>query len=209
MATYTAEAITMLSEGVSPSLLDNCAIEAGMPIGPLEMADITSLVLLKDIFISIIGDGDQSWVKGINVLETLDKLIIDFQRTGKRDGKGIYSYTDNKPEEWSELKLVFPSRQNSLNTKVIEQRLFFVQALEAARALEEGVVENPVDADLASVLGWAFPSAYGGVLGYVDHIGIDDFVSRAYKLADEFGERFIPPGILLEMKSSGGKFHRV
>ena len=209
VATYTAEAITMLSEGVSPSLLDNCAIEAGMPIGPLEMADITSLVLLKDIFISIIGDGDQSWVKGINVLETLDKLIIDFQRTGKRDGKGIYSYADNKTEEWSELKLVFPSRQNSLNTEVIEQRLFFVQALEAARALEEGVVENPVDADLASVLGWAFPSAYGGVLGYVDHIGIDDFVSRAYKLADEFGERFIPPGILLEMKNSGGKFHRV
>ena len=38
---------------------------------------------------------------------------------------------------------------------------------------------------------------------------VDDFVSRAYKLADEFGERFIPPGILLEMKSSGGKFHRV
>ena len=209
VATYTAEAITMLSEGVSPSLLDNCAIEAGMPIGPLEMADITSLVLLKDIFISIIGDGDQSWVKGINVLETLDKLIIDFQRTGKREGKGIYSYTNNKLEEWSELKLVFPSHPNSLNAEVIEQRLFFVQALEAARALEEGVVENPVDADLASVLGWSFPSAYGGVLGYVDHIGIGKFISTAHKLADEFGERFIPPGILLEMKTSGRKFHRV
>ncbi len=209
VATYTAEAITMLSEGVSPSLLDNCAIEAGMPIGPLEMADITSLVLLKDIFISIIGDGDQSWVKGINVLETLDKLIIGFQRTGKKEGKGIYSYTNNKLEEWSELKLVFPSHPNSLNAEVIEQRLFFVQALEAARALEEGVVENPVDADLASVLGWAFPSAYGGVLGYVDHIGIGKFISTAYKLADEFGERFIPPGILLEMKTSGSKFHRV
>ena len=209
VATYTAEAITMLSEGVSPSLIDNCAIEAGMPIGPLEMADITSLVLLKDIFISIIGDGDQSWVKGINVLETLDKLIIDFQRTGKKEGKGIYSYTNDQLEEWSDLKLVFPSHPNSLNAEVIEQRLFFVQALEAARALEEGVVENPVDADLASVLGWAFPSAYGGVLGYVDHIGIDDFVSKAYKLADEFGERFIPPGILLEMKTSGRKFYRV
>ena len=180
-----------------------------MPIGPLEMADITSLVLLKDIFRSIIGDGNQIWVKGINVLETLDKLIVDFERTGRKEGKGIYSYTNNEIEEWSDLNSVFPTPPNILNAKIIEQRLFFVQTLEAARALEEGVVENPIDADLASVLGWAFPSAYGGVLGYVDHIGISKFISTALKLADQFGERFIPPSILLDMETSREKFHRV
>ena len=209
VATYTAEAITMLSEGVSPSLIDNCATQAGMPIGPLEMADITSLVLLKDIFRSIIGDGNQIWNKGIKVLETLDKLIIDFDRTGRREGKGIYSYKNTAIEEWSDLKSVFPTPPNILKAEVIEQRLFFVQALEAARALEEGVVENPMDADLASVLGWAFPSAYGGVLGYVDHIGISKFISIAHRLAGQFGERFIPPAILLDMETSREKFHRV
>ena len=207
VATYTAEALTMLSEGISPELIDMCATKAGMPIGPLAMADMTSLVLLKDIFRSIIGDGSQNWVKGINVLNTLNVLTDDFKRTGKKEGKGIYSYAKGKAETWDGIKQCFSPAANTLDPKVIEQRLFFVQALEAARALEEDVIRNPVDGDLASVLGWAFPSAYGGVLGYIDYLGIKEFTSQTTQLAKIFGDRFLPPDLLIDMAKSGERFH--
>ena len=207
IATYTAEAITMLSEGISPELIDVCATRAGMPIGPLAMADMTSLVLLKDIFESIIGDGNQVWVKGINVLDTLKILTEEHKRSGKKEGKGIYSYTEGKTEVWENLERCFPPMTNSVTPKAIEQRLFFVQALEAVRALEEGVIDNPMDGDLASVLGWAFPSAYGGVLGYIDYLGAKNFVSQSNRLADLYGDRFLPPDLLSDMAASGAKFH--
>lgn len=207
IATYTAEAITMLSEGISPDLIDVCATRAGMPIGPLAMADMTSLVLLKDIFESIIGDGNQVWVKGINVLDTLKILTEEHKRSGKKEGKGIYSYTEGKTEVWENLERCFPPITNSVTPKAIEQRLFFVQALEAVRALEEGVIDNPMDGDLASVLGWAFPSAYGGVLGYIDYLGAKNFVSQSNRLADLYGDRFLPPDLLSDMAASGAKFH--
>ncbi len=207
IATYTAEAITMLSEGISPELIDACATKAGMPIGPLAMADMTSLVLLKDIFESIIGDGKRIWVKGINVLDTLKLLTEEHKRSGKKEGKGIYSYTDGKTEVWKDLEKCFPPMTNSFTPKVIEKRLFFVQALEAVRALEEDVIDNPTDGDLASVLGWAFPSAYGGVLGYIDYFGAKKFVSQSKQLADLYGDRFLPPDLLSDMAASGEKFH--
>ena len=207
VATYTAEALTMLSEGISPEVIDMCATKAGMPIGPLAMADMTSLVLLKDIFRSIIGDGSQNWVKGINVLNTLNILTDDFKRTGKKEGKGIYSYAKGKAETWDDIEQCFSPAANALDPKVIEQRLFFVQALEAARALEENIIRNPVDGDLASVLGWAFPSAYGGVLGYIDYLGIKEFTSQTTQLAKIFGDRFLPPDLLIDMAKSGERFH--
>ena len=73
--------------------------------------------------------------------------------------------------------------------------------------LEEDVIDNPTDGDLASVLGWAFPSAYGGVLGYIDYFGAKKFISQSKQLADLYGDRFLPPDLLSDMAASGEKFH--
>ena len=209
VATYTSEALTMLSEGIPPDLIDNSATKSGMPIGPLAMADMTSLVLLKDIFKSIIGDGRQVWVKGTNVLKTLDRLTNEFKRTGKKGGEGIYSYPKGNPEPWKDIKKCFTPTTKTLDPKDIAQRLFFVQALEASRALEDGVISSPMDGDLASVLGWAFPPSYGGVFGYIDYVGVKNFVSLSKKFAERYGDRFSAPNLLIEMANSGQKFHKL
>jgi 3-hydroxyacyl-CoA dehydrogenase/enoyl-CoA hydratase/3-hydroxybutyryl-CoA epimerase len=205
---YTGEALTLLAEGVDPTLVDDVAIRAGMPLGPLAMADMTSLSLLKDIFVSLQGDGNRQGMKGMRALEALHRMVDKFDRSGRASGRGIYDYHNGKPVPWPELRNVFPRRAQVLDAETIEKRLLYVQALETARAVEEGVVANATDADVGSVLAWAFPSFTGGVLSYVDRIGVKRFVAQCDDLTEIFGGRFEPPTLLRDMAVRGERFHQ-
>ncbi|MCY3703123.1 MAG: 3-hydroxyacyl-CoA dehydrogenase family protein, partial [Rhodospirillales bacterium] len=185
---YTGEAFTLLAEGRAPDLIDDVALKAGMPIGPLAMADITSLTLLKDIVASISGDGSAAGLKGLRLAEALEKLTRA-GRTGKAGG-GIYDYGETGPQPWPGLAECFPRAAEELDRETMEKRLLYAQSLEAVRAMEEGVIENPIDADVGSVLGWAFPSAYGGVIGLIDTIGPAEFVAACDEIKARFGGRF-------------------
>lgn len=75
---------------------------------------------------------------------------------------------------------------------MIKKRLLYRQALEAVRCLEEGVIETELEADLGSILGWGFPTYTGGVVSFVDFVGLSLFVETCDQLAATFGERFRP-----------------
>jgi 3-hydroxyacyl-CoA dehydrogenase / enoyl-CoA hydratase / 3-hydroxybutyryl-CoA epimerase len=60
--------------------------------------------------------------------------------------------------------------------------------------LYEGIIEDPAIADLASVLGWSYPPARGGVLSYVEFVGADAFERIRQRLQRKFGNRFASPG---------------
>ena len=202
---YTGEAFTLLAEGLAPDLIDDVALKAGMPIGPLAMADITSLTLLKDIAISISGDGSATGLKGLRLTEVLDRLTAA-GRTGKAGGGGIYNYNEAGQNAWSGLPDCFPSDGKEIDRELIEKRLLFTQSLEAVRAIEEGVIENAIDADVGSVLGWAFPSAHGGVIGLIETIGIPQFIAECDELKGLFGGRFEVPKLLRGMNDRNEKF---
>ena len=203
---YTGEAFTLLAEGLSPSLIDEVALKAGMPIGPLAMADITSLTLLKDIVASINGDGTAIGLQGLRLTEALDKLT-SVGRVGKAGGGGVYDYDETGQRPWPGLSDCFPASGVLADDEVVEKRLLYSQSLEAVRAIEEGVIENPMDADIGSVLGWAFPSAYGGVIGLIDTIGTAKFVADCNVLKDLYGGRFDVPGRLRDMADRGDAFY--
>jgi len=202
---YTGEAFTLLAEGRAPDLIDDVALKAGMPIGPLAMADITSLTLLKDIVASISGDGSATGLKGLRLAEALEKLTRA-GRTGKAGGGGIYDYGETGPRPWPGLADCFPRAAEELDRETIEKRLLYAQSLEAVRAMEEGVIENPIDADVGSVLGWAFPSAYGGVIGLIDTVGPAEFVAACDEMKARFGGRFEAPAMLRDMARRGQLF---
>ena len=203
---YTGEAFTLLAEGLSPSLIDEVALKAGMPIGPLAMADMTSLTLLKDIVASIKGDGAAIGLQGLRLSEALDKLT-SVGRVGKAGGGGIYDYDETGQHAWPGLSDCFPPSGVLVDNEVVEKRLLYAQSLEAVRAIEEGVIENPMDADIGSVLGWAFPSAYGGVIGLIDTIGAAKFVADCDIFKDLYGGRFDVPGLLRDMVDRGDVFY--
>lgn len=208
VAAYTGEALTLLAEGVDPQTIDRAAIAAGMPLGPLAMADMTSLTLLKDIYASISGDGKRQGLQGMRATEALGRMVDDFGRSGRTGGGGVYDYVDGKPTAWPDLHECFPPRTEPLADEVIEKRLMYSQALETARLIEEGVVATPTDADVGSVLAWGFPSYTGGVASYIDMIGAAEFVKECKELAGRFGGRFEPPASLLTIAAEGEEFRK-
>ena len=65
------------------------------------------------------------------------------------------------------------------------------QALAAADSWEHGLTD-PVEADLVSILGWGFPSYTGGVLSYIDTMGINAFISLCDQLSERTSATFNP-----------------
>ena len=190
---YLREALFMLREGISPWLIDNVAQNAGMLLGPLTVADLTSLDLLANIFDSLSSHVSGMSREAAESVEILRQFTIR-SRLGRKTRAGIYDY-DAKYDrvDWPDLKHMYPPSGTVPVPMDIEQRLFVSQAIEASQALHEGILDDPAIADLASVLGWSYPAARGGVLSYVEFVGADAFERIRQKLQRKFGNRFASP----------------
>jgi hypothetical protein len=77
--------------------------------------------------------------------------------------------------------------------------------LEAARALEEGIVRDPVDADMGLILGIGFPPARGGILRWCDTEGIGAIAARVEAVRG-CGGRFEPSALFSDMARRGARF---
>lgn len=88
----------------------------------------------------------------------------------------------------------------------LRDRILYIQAIEAIRTMQEGVIENARDANIGSVLGIGFPRWTGGVLQFVNMVGTKQFAKRSVELAQRYGERFQPPTLLLDKAELGQGF---
>ncbi len=207
VSSLSSEAMTLLAEGVPPQIIDNVMVNAGFAIGPVTLAELTKLPLLRDIMISMSEEPPQS-MKGSRAVEALEKLV-EAGRGGRESGKGIYDYSAEGPRLWDGLADLFPPAQEALPAETVRKRLVNTQSLEAARAIEDGTIDEPLAADIAAVLGWSYPAHLGGPLGYIDTVGLSEFVAESEALAQAFGERFAPPELLKRMADRGQTFHAV
>ena len=85
--------------------------------------------------------------------------------------------------------------------------MLVVQALEAARTIEEGVITDVREADVGSILGFGFAPFSGGTLSYIDMMGSKAFVELCRKLEKKHGARFAPSKLLLDMARTGDTFY--
>jgi 3-hydroxyacyl-CoA dehydrogenase / enoyl-CoA hydratase / 3-hydroxybutyryl-CoA epimerase len=209
VASYTREALLLLSEGVPPQIVDNAALAAGMPIGPLAMADQTSLDLLHNILGSVAGPNREA-DHHARALEVLHRFSGRLGRPGRKASAGIYDYgADGSRAVWSGLPSEYPPVGDRPGVPEIQRRLLHIQAIETIGAMQDGIIASASDADLGSVLGWSFPAYHGGVLSYVDGIGAGPFVEECNALAKTCGERFAPPPNLIAMAAGRKRFHEL
>ena len=89
----------------------------------------------------------------------------------------------------------------------IASRLLHAVALEGVRCLDDGSVDGPAEADVGSVAGIGYPRWTGGVLSYIETVGLIRFVVESERLAREYGARFSPPPSLVQRARAGHKFH--
>ncbi|MGK2941629.1 MAG: 3-hydroxyacyl-CoA dehydrogenase NAD-binding domain-containing protein [Immundisolibacter sp.] len=200
--TYFEEGMALLAEGVNPALIENAGRQTGMPLGPLAVADEVALDLIHKVIVQTRADLGEAYVPPVSA-PVIELFVDKLGRVGKKVGKGFYDYTDGQRRLWPGLAEQFPRATQQPDVESIKQRLLHIQAVEAARCLAEGVVDNATDANVASLLGWGFPAWAGGVLAYVDTVGVDRFVAECEALAISAGPRFSPPDILKRLVGTG------
>jgi 3-hydroxyacyl-CoA dehydrogenase/enoyl-CoA hydratase/3-hydroxybutyryl-CoA epimerase len=202
--TYVAEGLELLAGGVKPALIENAAKQAGMPIGPLAVADEVSLELLYKIRKQYEKDG----ITEPGALRNVINLMVEtLDRKGKKDGKGFYEYPEGAQKHlWKGLSGHFTVADTQPNVAEVKKRILHAQAVESVRCLEENVLRKPEDADIGSILGWGFPPYTGGVISYIDFVGVATFVQECDDFASRFGERFAPTDRLREMARKGETF---
>lgn len=204
--TYLNEGLAMVGEGVAPALIENAARQAGMPLGPLALTDEVSFELLSQLISQARADLGERYES--HAADAVVSIFHDrIKRTGRKAGAGFYDYDESGKRLWRGLAEHFPPAARQPSVDVLKKRLLYVQGVEAARCLEEGVLEVPQDADIGAVLGWGFPEFLGGPISMIDTVGTAAFVAECKALAAEFGERFSPPAHLLNKAGRNESFY--
>lgn len=197
---YVNEGITMLTEGVPPAVIENVAKKIGMPVGPLAISDEVNLKLM----LAIMNEDLNLTAHEIQLKNTLIDIIKVHGRTGKKEGKGFYDYPKNEKKSiWKEWTKIYPP-QTSFNEEEVGRRLLFAMVIDSYKCLDSGVLQEPKDADVGSILGLGFPIYTGGVMSYVDYIGAKEFALYSEKLEHKYGERFKLPESLKERIKKAG-----
>jgi len=188
------------------------AMEAfGWPMGPAYLADVIGLDTMSHI-IDVICAGYPQRMTTSRLEPT--KVLAASQRYGQKSGAGFYRYeTDpngrrRKAPQPDSYQLLAPSQANgprSFADAEIVERMMLPMVLEAAVALEEGVVESATALDTAMSLGLGFPKAVGGPLHYADQLGLDTVVELSDRHA-HLGPLYVASAELRQMAKANSRF---
>jgi 3-hydroxyacyl-CoA dehydrogenase/enoyl-CoA hydratase/3-hydroxybutyryl-CoA epimerase len=208
---YISEGNEMFLEGVPPAMIENTAKMAGMPVGPLSLSDEVALDLGLKVMKATEADLGPNAVNP-EQKKLMVEMVEKQGRLGRKNAKGFYDY----PERGKGQKSLWPGLGNlqpkhldpdTLDVEELKQRFLVVQAVEAARTVEDHVVVDPREADVGSILGFGFAPFTGGTLSYIDFMGTRKFVELCHKLEKKYGSRFTPPKLLEEMAAKGETFY--
>ena len=203
---YVNEGVRMLQEGVAPAMIENAAKLVGMPLGPLQLTDETSI----DLGVKIAKATKAAM--GSDYDDTADELIFwmaDEGRLGRKANAGFYDYDDKGKRQglWAGLGERYDVMDDQPDVTEVQHRLLFAQVLEAVRALEEGVLMDIREGDVGAILGWGFAPWSGGPFSWLDILGAPYAAARCDELTEKFGERFACPALLRDMADSGQSFY--
>jgi 3-hydroxyacyl-CoA dehydrogenase/enoyl-CoA hydratase/3-hydroxybutyryl-CoA epimerase len=210
-STFLIEGMAMLEEGHAPAMIDNVGRMTGMPRGPLEMHDDVALDLSYKIAKQTREDLGDKYVP--NPGEDIVAKMVEGGRLGRKNGKGFYDYPEAKgaPKTlWPGLADLAPVKIKDSTPELVAEmktRLLYRQAVEAARCFEEGVIDDPREADVGAIFGWGFAPWTGGPVSLIDETGAKAFVETCDRLAQQYGPRFAPPQLLRDMAAKGETFY--
>jgi len=210
---YLQEGHLMLLEGIPAAMIENVARMAGMPVGPLSLNDEVALDLSLRILRATETDlGPKAVNPGQKKL--LEALVEKSGRFGRKNGKGFYDYPQSGPKRlWPGLADLQPKKLTreeveAIDVQEMKDRFLAVQALEAARTFEEGVVTDVREADVGSILGFGFAPFSGGTLSWIDMMGSKRFVELCKRLERKCGPRYAPSKLLIEMAGKDETFYQ-
>ena len=205
LAPYVNEAGLLLDEGVAVEAIDKALVEFGFPVGPLTLIDEVGLDIAGKSSAVMIGAFGDRMIPAVSLAK-----VIEAGRTGRKGGKGFYRYEQGKKKGVDET--VYPlfsstGQRMLIGARDIVERCVFAMLNEAARCLEEGILNSARDGDVGAVFGIGFPPFRGGPFRYLDTLGIPTVIRALEVLDGRFSPRFGPAWLLREMAASGVRFY--
>lgn len=204
---YLNECLRLVGEGVAPALVENGCRMLGMPVGGLQLMDETSI----DLGVKI-AEASKAALRDAYPHDAADAVLIRLLaegRLGRKNGKGFYDYDDKGKRLglWPGLATLYPPLSPQPDAQEVQHRLILSQVIEAVRALEEGVLTDVREGDVAAVLGWGFAPWSGGPFGWLEIVGAARAVGICDELTARHGARFTAPDLLRRMAASGRRFY--
>jgi len=199
-ATFVMEGAAMLGEGIPAPVIENLAMQVGMPVGPLAVIDETALTLSVHVLEQTREDfkkEGRSYVESPGEL-LVERMVKEFKRGGRASGGGFYDYpAGQKKMLWPELKKIFEKSHVTFDLQDIKDRILYRQAIETARCLDEGVLTSVHEGNIGSIFGIGYPAWTGGALQFIYSMGVPNFSKRSQVLAAQFGDGFnVSKGVL-------------
>lgn len=200
---YLNESAFLLEDGVSMQQIDRVAVKFGMPMGPIELVDQVGIDVGYKVA-HILEDAFGTRMKVASILQS----VMDKGLLGKKSGKGFYLYEDKKRTPNPDLASY--SRENhGISDEEITKRLIYVMINEAARCLDENVIDEAATVDIGMIMGTGFPPFRGGLLHYADSLGLANIVKDLENLQQKTGAvRFEPCDYLRRLASKGRCFYK-
>jgi 3-hydroxyacyl-CoA dehydrogenase/enoyl-CoA hydratase/3-hydroxybutyryl-CoA epimerase len=202
---YLNEAIVLLGEGLSIEAIDAPAEAFGLPMGPLRLMDEVGL----DVCEKAAAVMAAAFPGRVETVPAMARLVAA-GRLGKKTGRGFYSHAGDvaTPDPESVTLLALPARPvRATSPEEVADRLVLLLVNEAARCLDEGVVNEPFEVDLGSVLGMGFPPFRGGILREADRRSAAAVARRLEEFASSLGPRFQPATGLARRAAAGQSFY--
>lgn len=200
---YMVEAVRLFSEGYRIEKIDRVMVDFGMPMGPLRLTDEVGLDVAEHVAKEL-----ASRIKHLAPLnDTLGKMIAKGW-LGRKSGKGFYEYASGGDDKINaQLGDLHPAEPTTINEGDLRDRLVLSMVNEAARTMEEKIVDSPEDVDFGMVMGTGWAPFRGGPLRFADHLGISTVVSRLNNLRDRIAPDFEPCPLLADMANRGTSFY--
>lgn len=205
LAPYMREAAILAEEGVPIKDIDKAMKNFGMPMGPMALLDEVGLDVASKV-IHVMHDALGDRMAPPELMNKIEGLKL----LGKKGGKGIYTYDEKmRPAEVNPDVQAFITSEKRKSPEEIQDRLVLLMLNEAARCLEEKVIDDPAQLDLALIFGTGFAPFTGGVLKYADQEGILIAYEKLTYLSRVVGTRYEPCQLLKEMAEGHRPFYRM
>ncbi len=200
---YINEAGHMLEEGMDFASIDRIVTDFGMPMGPFSLSDEVGL----DVGIKVLHILEKSFGERFKPVGIFEKIYAK-GFLGKKSQKGFYLYNNKKKIPNPEVlqMLATPAGQSKKNDSRCDQeeylnRMIYLMINEAARCLEEKIVDSPETVDIAMIMGTGFPPFRGGLLRYAAVIGVENIIAELKNFETKFqSKRFSPCAYLRNLK---------
>ena len=201
LLSYINEAGRIFEEGGRIEDVDRVMTEFGMPMGPFELSDEVGLDVGNKVLHILEGAFGERFKPADIFNKVFEKGLL-----GKKAGKGFYIHGKNRIPNLGVTSLV--QRKGGGGTlEEARQRMLLTMVNEAARCLEDGIIDNAGTVDVGMIMGTGFPPFRGGLLKYADHLGIEGVIDLLKLFAGKYSDRFKPCNYLLKLKDQGQNFY--